>query len=50
MDKISITTNIKESTKEKLNKLKNMTGYSQGQLIDLAIGAFKLDKKIKLVY
>ena len=49
MDKISITTKINKSTKEKLNKLKAATGYSRGQLIDIAISAFKLDKMYKLI-
>ena len=50
MNKNRITVNINNSTIEKLDKLKKMSGYSKGQLIDIAISSFKLNNKIKLVY
>lgn len=49
-NKTRINAEILKPTKEKLENLKRITGYSQGQLIDLAISAFKLNNKIKLVY
>ena len=49
-NKIRINAEILKPTKEKLENLKRITGYSQGQLIDIAISCFKVDKKIKLVY
>ena len=42
MNKTRITANINNSTIEKLDKLKKISGYTKGQLIDIAIKKLKL--------
>ena len=49
-NKTRITVNVNNSTIEKLDKLKKISGYTKGQLVDIAINSFKLNNKIKLVY
>ena len=49
-NKTRITANVNNSTIEKLDKLKRISGYTKGQLIDISINSFKLNNKIKLVY
>ena len=48
-NKIEIRKKINQSTKEKLQVLKKITGYNEGQLIDLAIMNFKVTSKLKII-
>lgn len=42
MNKTRITANVNNGTIKKLDKLKKISGYTKGQLIDLAIKKLKL--------
>ena len=48
-NKIEIRQKINQSTKQKLQALKKITGYNEGQLIDLAIMNFKVTSKLKII-
>ena len=41
-NKTRITVNVNNSTIEKLDKLKKISGYTKGQLIDISIKKLKL--------
>ena len=41
-NKTRITVNVNNSTIEKLDKLKKISGYTKGQLIDIAVRKLKL--------
>ena len=48
-NKIEIRKKINQSTKEKLQALQKITGYNEGQLIDLAVTNFKVTSKLKIM-
>ena len=48
-NKIEIRKKINQSTKQKLQALKKVTGYNEGQLIDLAVTNFKVTNKLKII-
>ena len=41
-NKTRITVNVNNGTIEKLDKFKKISGYTKGQLIDIAVKKFKL--------
>jgi hypothetical protein len=45
-NKNTITANVNNNTIEKLDKLKKISGYTKGQLIDIAIKKLKLSSLI----